>query len=49
MHLEAKVGASPYQVAERARAELLLGDGDGLVDDERRPAGVLEHVPPNAP
>ena len=42
--IEAEVAATPHQVTERARAELILGHGHGLVDDERRPAGVCHHM-----
>jgi hypothetical protein len=44
VHLEAEVSAAADQVAERARAELVLGYRDRFVDDERRAAGMLEQA-----
>jgi hypothetical protein len=44
VYLEAEVTTAADQVAERTRAEFVLGHRDSLVDDERRAAGMLEQV-----
>jgi hypothetical protein len=42
VHLEAEVTATADQVAQRARAEIILGHRDGLDDDECRASWVIQ-------